>query len=1091
VREVGRGGMGVVYEAEQMSLGRFVALKLLPAQLTATGRERERFLREAKTAAKLHHTNIVPVFGFGEADGTPYYAMQFIRGQGLDAVIDELKGQAAGAHAAYGDSTVTRAANLARSLVTGDFASPEAADATGTFAPACEPLQRPGPLPKPGAETVARADTGVPSRVAQSGVAPAHRARPSRDTLMHGIARIGVQVAQALDHAHAQGVLHRDIKPSNLLLDAYGNTWVTDFGLAKAEGLPELTRAGDVLGTLRYMPPEAFEGAFDARGDVYALGLTLYELLALRPAFDESDRRKLLKLVCESAPPPLRKVAPHVPRDLATIVHKAIQRDPARRYQTAAALAEDLQRFLDDRPIAARPVSALEHGWRACRRNPVLSGMGAAALCGLVVGLVGALWGRAVAKEQEADATFQKGRAEQNEKTAQKNAVAAERAADDLRAERDVVRAVKNQLADRLYLSDMHRAKLNWDGGNPAVVRELVAAHAPRPDEPDRRGFEWYYWNRLANRTSRAIRCDLPWIKRLQFHPRGDLIVAGGGGEPVHLYATGGGPPLRTFEPPKGAVLGPTLFTADGEHLLIAEVGETESVLQFWNLRAQKFDKALAVKARLQSLATDTAGKYVVAGTYGGPVRIWDGKTWEERPAWVGHTTYVTGTGITPDGTRAATTTYDDRTVRLWDVATGKALAVARADAGFEPRGAWNLALRPDGKQAVASNQILWAWDLTRDPPRIVWQSRAHAAAVAYTPDGARLVAVCADAVVRVFDSATGAELAALRGHANDLSAVAVSSDGKTVASAGRDRSIRIWNLDNAADSRTVVRAERAMMGAAVSPDGAVLVAAEYNGRAPGVVRVVDRASGRERAVFTAHASGVNHVRFVPNTDTVATDGRDGVVRLWDARALAAGQPPVPVKEFKLHLANNGVCDVRFRPDGKQMATCGWDQTLKLTDVATGTVARTIKTPGWMNWTVAYRPDGKVVAVESEIHGADNGSSVVTYDAETGRELYRLADNPPAGQKPRRKFSRPLFGPDGKTLFAATDDEEIAVRAFDAATGAPLGPTFRGHTGRITAMAVTNDGRRLLTASMDGTARLWDVASGLELLAMRHPGGTV
>src|SRR5262249_33789384 len=159
-----------------------------------------------------------------------------------------------------------------------------------------------------------------------------------KPTYWQSVARLGVQVADALQHAHSQGVLHRDIKPSNLLLDAHGTVWVTDFGLAKADDQPNLTHIGDILGTLRYMPPEAFEGQTDPRSDVYSLGLTLYELLALRPAFDEKDRHKLIKQVTTAEAPRLDTLDPSIPRDLVTIVQKATNREPGRRYATAGDL---------------------------------------------------------------------------------------------------------------------------------------------------------------------------------------------------------------------------------------------------------------------------------------------------------------------------------------------------------------------------------------------------------------------------------------------------------------------------------------------------------------------------------------------------------------------------------------------------------------------------------------------------------------------------------------------------------------------------------------------------------------------------------
>jgi serine/threonine protein kinase len=207
-----------------------------------------------------------------------------------------------------------------------------------------------------------------------------------------GLARIAVQVAEALAYAHSQGILHRDIKPSNLLLDRDGNVWVADFGLAKAAGGEDLTHTGDIVGTLRYMAPERFQGAGDARADVHALGLTLYELLALRPAFEEKDRASLNRQVTQEDPPRLRRLNRTVPPDLETIVHNAIAREPGQRYASAKAMADDLSRFLDGRPILARRVSASERAWRWCKRNPTVAGLiGTVALLLMGVSLASAV----------------------------------------------------------------------------------------------------------------------------------------------------------------------------------------------------------------------------------------------------------------------------------------------------------------------------------------------------------------------------------------------------------------------------------------------------------------------------------------------------------------------------------------------------------------------------------------------------------------------------------------------------------------------------------------------------------------------------
>ena len=399
LREVGRGGMGIVYEAEQESLGRHVALKVLLMHALHDPRQLQRFQREARAAARLHHTNIVPVFGVGEHDGLHYYVMQFITGQGLDQVLTELQRLRQGTDeltevAADGlrvlerDSSGTASAvAVARSLLTGVFAAP----------PQDSDRSTPVPIPTPSSAEVRLSGNTEHATLSASG-------RP----YWHSVARIGIQVAEALGYAHGQGTLHRDIKPANLLLDTQGNVWITDFGLAKGHDSEDLTHTGDVVGTLRYLAPERFQGKGDARSDLYALGLTLYELLTLRAAFNESDRSKLVHQVMHEEPPPPRKLNPLVPRDLETIVLKAISRAPAHRYQSAAEFADDLRCFMDDKPIHARPVSETEKLWRWSRRNPTLALFVLLFVTTLLFGSAGIVWKWFEAEERRQDADNQK-----------------------------------------------------------------------------------------------------------------------------------------------------------------------------------------------------------------------------------------------------------------------------------------------------------------------------------------------------------------------------------------------------------------------------------------------------------------------------------------------------------------------------------------------------------------------------------------------------------------------------------------------------------------------------------------------------------
>lgn len=326
VREIGRGGMGVVYEAVQISLGRRVALKVLPFAATLDARQLRRFENEARAAAQLHHSHIVPVHAVGCDRGVHYYAMQVIDGVSLSEVIDHLR----------------------------DAPKPARADADTAV----------------GASAITRQPTD------------------SRE-FFRTVAGLGVQAADALEYAHQMGVVHRDVKPGNLLLDGRGHLWVTDFGLARFAAAPGTTAPGDVVGTLRYMSPEqaAGEPVIDPRGDVFSLGATLYELLTLRPAVTGEERHECLRQLLEEDPPPPRSANPAVPVELETIVLKAMSKSPADRYPTAAELAADLNRFLDDRPVKARRPSVIDRARRWARRHATALAVGMAFLGLGVLGL--------------------------------------------------------------------------------------------------------------------------------------------------------------------------------------------------------------------------------------------------------------------------------------------------------------------------------------------------------------------------------------------------------------------------------------------------------------------------------------------------------------------------------------------------------------------------------------------------------------------------------------------------------------------------------------------------------------------------------
>ena len=411
IREVGRGGMGIVYEAMQESLGRHVALKILPVSVEKNPRHLLRFQREARAAAKLHHPNIVPVFGVGESDGRHFYAMQFIHGLGLDEVAEAVRRIRQNRARSMSDDPGPKDASvevLAEALLSGNFRATATPD---TASGECEPL-RERPLAASSSVDVSDSEIRLPGQSSTMSSADNRRA------YWDSVARIGIQVSEALQYASDEGVLHRDIKPANLLLDLKGTVWVADFGLAKSDESDALTNPGDILGTLRYMAPERFQGQSDLRSDIYSLGTTLYEMLTLRPTFEHSDRNELIRKISQADPPRPRSIDRTIPLDLETIVLKAISKARTDRYQTAVELASDLRQFLEDKPILARPIGPLERAWRWCRRNPrVALLLGSVALLLVIVAagsFTAAVWLKherdlARASEQRA-ATAEKGR---------------------------------------------------------------------------------------------------------------------------------------------------------------------------------------------------------------------------------------------------------------------------------------------------------------------------------------------------------------------------------------------------------------------------------------------------------------------------------------------------------------------------------------------------------------------------------------------------------------------------------------------------------------------------------------------------------
>jgi WD40 repeat protein/serine/threonine protein kinase len=1083
LREIGRGGMGVVYEAQQLSLGRHVAIKVLLASARLDPRHLGRFQREARSAAKLHHTNIVPVFGVGEQDGLHYYVMQFIRGLGLDVILDELRrlrqphgkpaptpGLAPG-RPTNGSRNISAVA-VAHGLLTGEFM------ASGEY-PSPEP-----PLP-PGADTPRSPDTSATIRL--PGQKETSVLSESGSQYWQSVARIALQVADALTHAASQGVLHRDIKPSNLLLDDAGNVWVTDFGLAKADSDGDnLTRTGDIVGTLRYMAPERFNGQGDLRSDVYSLGLTLYELLTLRPAFDEGDRNKLVKQVMHDEPLRPRKVNPGVPRDLETVALKAIARDPAHRYQTPAEMADDLKRFVEDRPVKARRISGAERLWRWCRRNPARAGL-VLALALLIVAVVtfSSLW--AVREHQVAGSLAESNqnlvRAQGEREAALKQArqesarVALDRGlnlceAGDVglgltyltRALESAVKAEDVDLESAIRLNVAAWETQLWSLENyreaPPGARVSAVSLSPRGSllAAALTNDTVELWDLRDGHEDQALH-SLPHgeaLKALAFSGDGGLLLMRSD-RTVRVWdvATGrlAGPPLVHPNSLTAAALsrdGQWVLTGAGDPQILADNAKGGTT-RLWQTKTGKCIASRPHKFRVSAVAFGPRDELALTGDALGVAQVWNLPSGDAVGPPLVHKSGVEAAVFSPDGARVLTGTSEGM-VHLWQVETARPVFPPL------PHGEWikTVAFSADGRRFVVLTRItgqahLWRAD-TGTPIASPLPHQGLVLSVAFSPDSRTLLTGGAGGLARGWDATRGQPTGPILAHQGAVTECAFGGDGQSVVTL--DGAVRRWHAPSGLRRGPPLEHKDLVRAAAFSPDGRLLL----TGGLDGVARLWDTAlaAGPPRLLKPASAinAGINAVAFSPNGRLALTGGLDNEPSLWD---VASGSH---LTRFKGHTSP--VYALTFSRDGKTALTGGADGTARLWDVATAEPLAVLPHAGIV-WDVALSPNDR-----HALTGSTGGTAA----------LWDLSTRPPVAKSLAHEGAvwTVAFSPDGHTAITA-DVKSGSIRLWETNTGT-LVRTFQGHALGIQAVAVSQDGRYLISGSSDRTARLWKLATG-------------
>ncbi len=674
-------------------------------------------------------------------------------------------------------------------------------------------------------------------------------------------ARLLETLARAIHAAHQRGVIHRDLKPANVLLASPGpaspgpaspgresgeslTPKITDFGLAKRlDQDAGQTRTGTIMGTPSYMAPEQAGGQKHAVGpaaDTYALGAILYELLTGRPPFKAATPLDTVLQVIHGEPVPPAQLNSKVPRDLETICLKCLQKDPARRYESAEALGEDVRRFLAGEPILARPVGRVEKLGRWCRRNPLVAGLTSTVALVLVAGIVISSW----------------------------FGVESSKSAREARR--------------RLYVADLRLVQQSWEQDQSARVRELLDGQRPeQTDGTDLRGFEWYYWDRLAQAGLPTLEAHRWGITCVGYSPDGTQLACAGLDQTVNIWDVAGGRVVRSLP----------------EH---GEAGHADTIT---------------------SIAFSRDGKRLASASADKTVKVWDLASGTLSATLTGSSGAVRAVAYSPDGKYLASA-GDDREegVKIWNVAGGPAVwTLPHGDAVL------SLAFSRDGKQLASGGKdnVIRIWDMTRSPPEATRPLRGgHTLAVsgvAFSPDGQHLASSSWDGKVRLWDVAGGQVILSRMEHATTVSGVAFSPDGSRIASVGRDNRVKIWDATTGQLLLKPLRHTAAIRGVAFSPDGRHLASA---GDDP-AVRIWDVADGRELQVLDRT---VEPLAFRLDGNPLGPGAQDRLVRVWDRVGRQA------TLTFTGHgkLAATSVC---FSPDGKHLASTDWQQGPLLWDL--------------------------------------------------------------------------------------------------------------------------------------------------------------